>query len=518
MSHRRHHQVLALAAALLLATASAHAATAGPRALPIQTDESGNVLMYCDDARGEAKVPGAGLYATGDYRMDAVLAGSKWSKTALTYSFHTESGLTPMSEGIKNNYRRIFAWMETLINLDFDEVGSTGDLQIWVSTSPTYAYAYYPPGGDIYLKNTYDNANYPNGFQCEPGSHGFTSLIHELGHALGLKHSFEGTVVLPSNEDRQTYTVMTYTFDSNEPASAMLYDVMALQNLYGARNHRSAASSYAFPTRIDQYAVGGETLYNPTRNAKHTIWDAGGLDVLDLSTLPAESRGYRFDLREGGFLIRALDLRTTGFVRGTALAFGAQFEDLVNSTSRDTIILGEAANVIRGYRPGLRTGHDVLMNGTMADVLDLSLFSPDSVTQHRVGDDLVIAMRDTGSSVTVKGYYGATPVQVDFESLAAGVDGGGAGVARLALVRPNPFGPSAGIEYTLQRGTRVKLEIFDLRGRRVRVLTDADEAAGRHTMPWDGVDESGRAAPSGVYVVRLAAAGESHSQRIVRVR
>lgn len=59
------------------------------------------------------------------------------------------------------------------------------------------------------------------------------------------------------------------------------------------------------------------------------------------------------------------------------------------------------------------------------------------------------------------------------------------------------------IRYSLPQGAHVKLAIYDLYGRRVRVLEDAEKAAGDYKQTWDGTDENKRPVASGVYVYRL---------------
>jgi hypothetical protein len=73
---------------------------------------------------------------------------------------------------------------------------------------------------------------------------------------------------------------------------------------------------------------------------------------------------------------------------------------------------------------------------------------------------------------------------------------------------PNPFNPETTIRYgipeTLAAGTRVLLEIYDVRGQRVKVL-DADRSPGWHEVHWDGRSDSGDLQPSGHYILRLQA-------------
>ena len=85
---------------------------------------------------------------------------------------------------------------------------------------------------------------------------------------------------------------------------------------------------------------------------------------------------------------------------------------------------------------------------------------------------------------------------------------------------PNPFGPTAAtsIRYELARTSLVKLEVYDIRGRLVRTLHDATEAAGAHHAKWDGLDAGGRPAPSGLYFCRLCAGDFRATQPMVLVR
>ncbi len=70
---------------------------------------------------------------------------------------------------------------------------------------------------------------------------------------------------------------------------------------------------------------------------------------------------------------------------------------------------------------------------------------------------------------------------------------------RLLPNAPNPFNPRTTLRFTLDRPGRVRLEIIDSRGRRVRRLLDAGLSAGEHQMVWNGLDDAGRAVSSGVY-------------------
>lgn len=69
---------------------------------------------------------------------------------------------------------------------------------------------------------------------------------------------------------------------------------------------------------------------------------------------------------------------------------------------------------------------------------------------------------------------------------------------------PNPFNPRVNVTFTLDAAVGADLAVHDLAGRRLRVLHTGTLAAGPHSFTWDGMDEGGRALPSGAYLCRLA--------------
>ncbi len=88
---------------------------------------------------------------------------------------------------------------------------------------------------------------------------------------------------------------------------------------------------------------------------------------------------------------------------------------------------------------------------------------------------------------------------------------------RLLGAAPNPFNPRTAIRFESPGGS-VRLEIYEPSGRRLRTLHDGPIAAGRSEAIWDGRDDEGRDAATGVYWVRLRAEGEVESRPIVLLR
>jgi hypothetical protein len=83
---------------------------------------------------------------------------------------------------------------------------------------------------------------------------------------------------------------------------------------------------------------------------------------------------------------------------------------------------------------------------------------------------------------------------------------------------PNPFRQKTTVEYTLPEAETVTVTVYDLLGRRVRVLVDGRQEAGLHRVQWSGRGGSGSAAASGVYIVRVKAAGATRSRKMTLVR
>jgi hypothetical protein len=80
----------------------------------------------------------------------------------------------------------------------------------------------------------------------------------------------------------------------------------------------------------------------------------------------------------------------------------------------------------------------------------------------------------------------------------------GSGELELYQNQPNPFRAATTIEYSLPAAGHVRLEVFDITGRRVTRLVDEDLSGGPHTAVWNGRDATGREVAAGVYFCRLA--------------
>jgi hypothetical protein len=83
---------------------------------------------------------------------------------------------------------------------------------------------------------------------------------------------------------------------------------------------------------------------------------------------------------------------------------------------------------------------------------------------------------------------------------------------------PNPLNPSTRLEFSLPRAMNVRLGLYDVSGRLVRVLAEGRLPRGPHRIPWDGTDRAGRPVASGVYFARLTAGSVAQTRSLVLVR
>jgi len=195
--------------------------------------------------------------------IDALLdTGPGWNYLtpathAISYTFSiasgNESGVSnqqAFSDAQKNATQEALSYISNLTGIAFTETsnGSSAGIHFCLinitgaSTSGLCSwhsgYSYdgsntitsYTAEAYVYLDNVEWLAQNSN---LTPGGYGYQTLLHEMGHALGLKHPFEGNSTLPSNQDTTANTLMSYTSNGGPYSSFNPYDVAALNWIYG---------------------------------------------------------------------------------------------------------------------------------------------------------------------------------------------------------------------------------------------------------------------------------------------
>jgi serralysin len=208
------------------------------------------------------------------------------------------------------------------------------------------------------------------------GSSGFEVLLHEIGHALGLKHPEDdggnGRPITDARTGGQTLMQDDVAFDLPVAATPMLYDILTIQHIYGA--------SLSYHTGDDSYALA---------NAHWAaIWDAGGIDTIDATSWPG-TEGVAIDLRAG---------RSSGVREGektTAIAYGVTIENAVGTASNDLLLGNGAANDLKGGAGDDSLdgggGVDTMTGGAGDDVFHANHTGDVVLEAAGEGDDRVIA-------------------------------------------------------------------------------------------------------------------------------
>jgi hypothetical protein len=83
---------------------------------------------------------------------------------------------------------------------------------------------------------------------------------------------------------------------------------------------------------------------------------------------------------------------------------------------------------------------------------------------------------------------------------------------------PNPFNPAATIRYDLSRASQVILKVYNMRGQTVRILINEKQAAGQHSVVWDGWDRYNKQVSSGIYIYQIQVDEYVQSRKMLLIR
>ncbi len=83
---------------------------------------------------------------------------------------------------------------------------------------------------------------------------------------------------------------------------------------------------------------------------------------------------------------------------------------------------------------------------------------------------------------------------------------------------PNPFNPQTNFSFTLKSDGSTKLEIYNLKGQKVKTLVDHNLNKGDHTIAWNGTDENNKKVSSGLYLYKLTLDGQTKSKKMIMIK
>jgi serralysin len=351
-------------------------------------------------------MPATTTYAsTGNAYTNGLLGDWKWAIKDFTFSFPTSAsfygsgygngeplnGFAVLNAAQQAATRAALDQFSSVANVTFTEVTESAtkhaDLRLASSDAPSTAWAYFPStaaeGGDAWFNKS--SGHYSNPVK---GNYAYVTFLHETGHALGLEHAHEGNV-MPVNRDSMEYTVMSYRSYvgasttagyTNETwgyaQSLMMYDIAALQHMYGADfTTESGNTTYRWSPTSGEMFINGVGEGAPGGNKiLLTVWDGGGTDTYDFSNY---TTALNVDLRPGEWTTTSAAQLAKLQYNGSKVAIGnianaLQFqgdarsliENAKGGTGSDTITGNHAANTLLGD-----DGSDVLNGEASNDSL-----------------------------------------------------------------------------------------------------------------------------------------------------
>ncbi len=326
-------------------------------------------------------------------------SGLKWTAATITYSFPQSSsgvysddgeaaGFRPFDTPEFDAARRALQMWDDLIAPDMMEVTPgnswwSSDIEFaFSSTNVAYAHAYFPQAGTVWL-NAGETSGDNNLSAPTPGSHGFFTYIHEIGHALGLEHmgEYEGAhATTPSSfQDSTVVSIMSYygpnwgsgvangeglvawadwvgaDGQTYAPQTPMVNDIMAAQAMYGVETGtRTGNTVYGFNSNVTGSAA---AIFNfgVNENPILTIFDSAGIDTLDFSGYDTPSV---INLAPGGAS------SANHMTNNIWIAASSLIENASGGSGDDFIYGNTGANILYG-----NAGNDSIFGGSGSDVL-----------------------------------------------------------------------------------------------------------------------------------------------------
>jgi len=326
-------------------------------------------------------------YLTHGFWEDRNSRSRQWdtsSDNEITFSINSN-----YSAAQQDGIRMAFDMWADVADVTFREISANADIDIITNTQGRAfsSSSVYVSSGNIasnYISIDTSEWFWQNFDQL--GDYAMLTMIHEIGHSLGLGHTanYNGSGTYASDaqfvNDSHQYSVMSYFNASNTgsnhqgeyASTAMLYDIVAIQSIYGANTTTRAGDTiYGFNTNT------GLDQFDFTVNTRPviSIWDTGGTDTIDASGF---SQNQIIRLTAGEFS------NIGGSTGNVSIAYGAEIENAIGGSGNDWLFGNDGINNLNAFTGNDRVygslGNDTLSGGAGTDTLyyendDLSDFT-----------------------------------------------------------------------------------------------------------------------------------------------